>query len=64
MPTATRLAVEPHTIHLVPHRDGWMLVCDFAKGTGPVFPDLGSALDAATVSGEQVHVVVHERTAA
>ena len=52
----TRLA--PRTVHLFPKADGWILMCG---DRGEHYTDLGIALDAATVGGRPIHVVVHER---
>lgn len=53
--TATR------TVHLIPRGARWVLLASGRSEDGLTFTDLGAALDAATQSAEQVHVVVHER---
>jgi hypothetical protein len=54
-------------VHLFPRDDGWTLVIGNAEQPGievREFPDLGLALDAATIDSKEVHVVVHEPGAA
>lgn len=53
----------PRTVHLFPKPEGWILMSLESGEQGQLFPDLGKALDAATSSLAQVHVVVHDRTA-
>ena len=55
---------QPRVVHLFPKQDGWILLSLDRDEHGTHFSDLGRALDAATASGVQVHVVVHERGAA
>lgn len=60
--------VKPKTVHLYPKAAGWMLVVtdgDEPEGEAREFPELGLALDAATVVADGgVRVVVHESGAA
>ena len=61
---ANRSAPTRTTVHLFPKAEGWILVVGDKPDEGRVFTDLGGALDAATNSDRQVHVVVHEAGAA
>lgn len=54
-------ATAPRTVHIIPRGSNWVLVMDHRHGAGTPFADLGTALDAATRSGDPVHVIVHER---
>jgi hypothetical protein len=60
----TATAEAPRTAHLFPRPNGWIVVLNDKTEDGVLFPDLGSALDAATTGERPVHVIVHDRDAA
>ncbi|WBL36447.1 hypothetical protein O0235_02445 [Tepidiforma flava] len=48
-------------LHLVPAREGWLLVAAGTERPVGVYRELGAAIDAATAGARAVRLVVHER---
>lgn len=53
----------PRELHVIPGAEGWVLIVAGSERPVGAFQELGEALDAATLGGRLVRLVVHERKA-